>query len=90
MTKLPRPCPQYPPFTLGNGFYGSPISGSWRFQRNQRWSQALRGAARAFDVILLTDRTEEKIPSPARFRRQSLRPCLGRLLPLQPRTVGET
>lgn len=64
LTKLPRPCPQYPPFTLGNGFYGPPTDGSWRFQRNQRWSQALRDAARAFDVILLTDRNGKRICYP--------------------------
>ena len=54
VTKLPRPCPQYPPFTLRYGkmlvllklaAHGDPGAATRR-------SQALRVAARAFEVIL--------------------------------------
>ena len=85
VTKLPRPCPQYPPFTLRYGNMTGPsfAGGSWRFRHYQCRSQTLRVLARTFDVILLTvqDRGGRKIcPFSAHSRRQSSRPCLGRLL----------
>ena len=56
LTKLPRPCPQYPPFTLGNGILWSSLRWIMAVPAlTQRRSQALRVAARAFDIILMTD-----------------------------------
>lgn len=56
LTKLPRPYPQYPPFTLryGNAFWFSLSGGSWRFRHHQCRLQPLRITTRAFDAILLT------------------------------------
>ena len=88
VTKLPRPCPQYPPFTLRYGkmlvllklaAHGDPGAATRR-------SQALRVAARAFEVILFDGAGQAgkgktaSLPYPPRARRQSSRPCLGRLL----------
>ena len=88
VTKLPRPCPQYPPFTLRYGkilvllklaAHGDPGAATRR-------SQALRVAARAFEVILFDGagqagkRRTASLPYPPCARRQSSRPCLGRLL----------
>ncbi len=87
MTKLPRPCPPYPPFTLRYGnmpvllmlaAHGGPGTA-------MRRSQALRVAARAFEAILFDGAGGQgvgtaPIPYAVRARRQSSRPCLGRLL----------
>ena len=64
VTKLPRPCPQYPPFTLryGNMTGSSFAGGSWRFRHYHCRSQALRVPARAFDVILLTGQDRGRSP----------------------------
>ena len=61
MTKLPRPCPQYPPFTLRYGNMTGPsfAGGSWRFRHYHCRSQTLRVPARAFDVILSTGQDRE-------------------------------
>ena len=91
VTKLPRPCPQYPPFTLGNGIFwfsrqrimAVPASPQCRLQ-------TLRVTARAFDVILLTGSYGNGHAVPCASRRQSPRPCLGCLLSVQPRPTGET
>lgn len=76
LTRLPRPCPQYPPFTLryGNPFWSSRSGGSWRFRHYQCRLQPLRITARAFDVILLTEKDRLK---PC-HRRQLSRPRLWR------------
>lgn len=53
LTKLPRPCPQHPPFTLRYGNLWFPHSGgSWQSGHDQCPLQTFRGIARAFDVIL--------------------------------------
>ena len=64
VTKLPRPCPQYPPFTLRYGNMTGPsfAGGSWRFRHYHCRSQALRVPARAFDVILLTGQDRGRSP----------------------------
>ena len=86
VTKLPRPCPQYPPFTLryGNNWF-SLLAAHGGPGAATRRSQALRVAARAFEIILFDGAAGRKrktvsLPCPARARRQSSRPCLGRLL----------
>lgn len=69
MTKLPMPCPPYPPLTLRYGnmpvllklaVHGGPGAATRR-------SQTLRVAARAFDVILFdgTEGKREMVPSPS-------------------------
>ena len=86
MTKLPKPCPQYPPFTLRYGnmsvllilaAHGGSGAAICRLQ-------AIRIAARAFAVILFDGQTAgEKtasLHSVIHARRQSSRPCLSRLL----------
>ncbi len=96
MTKLPRPCPQYPPFTLryGNMLVLLILAAHGGSGAAMRRSQALRVAARAFDVILFDGNiragTEKLSFRPVCTRRQSSRPCLGRLLFSQPRTDRET
>ena len=54
VTKLPRPCPQYPPFTLryGNMLVLLKLAAHGDPGAATRRSQALRVAARAFEVIL--------------------------------------
>ena len=97
MTKLPRPCPQYPPFTLRYGkmlvllklaAHGDPGAATRR-------SQALRVAARAFEVILFDGAGRQKrencIPPLSRPRPQAvIAPVPGPLAVLQPRTEGKT
>ena len=54
MTKLPKPCPQYPPFTLryGNMLVLLDLAAHGGSGAAMRRLQALRVAARAFEVIL--------------------------------------
>ena len=54
VTKLPRPCPQYPPFTLryGNMLVLLDLAAHGGSGAAMRRLQALRVAARAFEVIL--------------------------------------
>ena len=54
LTRLPRPCPQYPPFTLryGNMLVLLILAAHGGSGTATRRSQALRVAARAFEVIL--------------------------------------
>lgn len=88
VTKLPRPCPQYPPFTLryGNMLVLLKLAAHGGPGAATRRSQALRVAARAFEVILFDGAGQAgmgktaSLPYPPRARRQSSRPCLGRLL----------
>ena len=57
VTKLPKPCPQYPPFTLENGrvrFF--PIMGYRVAGAATHWLYVHWIVARTFEVILLTDR----------------------------------
>lgn len=55
LTKLPRPCPQYPPFTLGNGIFWFSLRRIMAVPASPQCRlQTLRVIARAFDVILLT------------------------------------
>ena len=97
MTKLPRPCPQYPPFTLRYGkilvllklaAHGDPGAATRR-------SQALRVAARAFEVILFDgaggQERENCTPPLSRLLPQAvIAPVPGPLAVLQPRTEGKT
>ena len=96
MTKLPRPCPQYPPFTLryGNMLVLLILAAHGGSGAATRRSQALRVAARAFEVILFdgAGRTGRKtastlIPSAPQA---VIAPAPGPLAVLQPRTEGET
>ena len=88
VTKLPRPCPQYPPFTLryGNMLVLLKLAAHGGPGAATRRSQALRVAARAFEVILFDGADQAgrgktaSLPYPPCARRQSSRPCLGRLL----------
>lgn len=88
VTKLPRPCPQYPPFTLryGNMLVLLKLAAHGGPGAATRRSQALRVAARAFEVILFDGAGQAgrgktaPLPYPPCARRQSSRPCLGRLL----------
>ena len=54
VTKLPKPCPQYPPFTLryGNMLVLLDLAAHGGSGAAMRRLQALRVAARAFEVIL--------------------------------------
>lgn len=57
VTKLPKPCPQYPPFTLENGrvrFF--PIMGYRVAGAATHWLYVHWIVARTFEIILLTDR----------------------------------
>lgn len=93
VTKLPKPCPQYPPFHPAVRVYtGSPyLAAHGDTGAASAGLQAHRIVARTFDVIALTDRIRENhllclIP----VRRQSSRPRLGRLPFSRLRPVGET
>lgn len=76
--ELPRPCPQHPPLTLRYGkLYGSPPDCHGGSGAASAGVQALWVAARAFDAVRLTGNGRiqfRRLP-----RRQSSRPCLGRL-----------
>ena len=90
MTKLPRPCPQYPPFTLryGNMLVLLDLAAHGGSGAAMRRLQALRVAARAFDVIFMTDWNRENIPSLS--CPQAVIASVPGPLALQPRAVGET
>lgn len=55
LTKLPRPFPQYPPFTLryGKSVWFSPSGESWRSRHYLCLIQSFRFTARTLDTILL-------------------------------------
>ena len=87
VTKLPRPCPQYPPFTLRYG--NMLVLLYWRLMAVPALPHAGHRPSGLPLVPLksscLTGRAGRKgktasLPCPARARRQSSRPCLGRLL----------
>ena len=96
MTKLPRPCPQYPPFTLryGNNWF-SLLAAHGGPGAATRRSQALRVAARAFEVILFdgADGQKRENCTPPLFRplpQAVIAPVPGPLAALQPLTEGKT
>ena len=72
VTKLPRPIPQYPPFTLR---YGSNAHCSITLRARPSAGQQVQGPARTFDAIVLTGRRGERSPPfvPLPARRQSSR-----------------
>ncbi len=96
VTKLPRPCPQYPPFTLryGNNWF-SLLAAHGGPGAATRRSQALWVAARTFEVILFDgaggQERENCTPPLSRPLPQAvIAPVPGPLAVLQPRTEGKT